>query len=93
MKPRTALRTGVTIFAWCALVVGGFACGDTPVTPKSQCSTGSTRVVHKDGKTTYQECHNNEWVKVDCFSGGEKTEVKNGRATHYVCRSNEWEKQ
>ena len=74
--------------------VGAIACdGDTPVTPKAECQTGSTKVKHEEGGTKLYECHNQEWVRVACFNGSAKTEVKKGKSIHYVCESNEWKRQ
>lgn len=81
-------RTLVAMLVIALLGAGAWACGDTPVTPKSQCQDGSTRAVHSGKKVTYQRCSNGEWTKVDCLNGGTKTT----RGVHYTCRDNEWDR-
>lgn len=45
-----------------ALLLGGIAL-DCAAAPQSQCQDGSTKVQHRNGKTTTYHCSNGEWVK------------------------------
>lgn len=69
-----------------AVTLMGVGAWECAAAPQAQCSTGSRKAEHKNGRTKLYECHNQEWVKVTCYDGTTKLE----RGKRYICRSNEW---